>query len=138
MKNKRYVRECNYHYYNLVYLLLYLCEDIIFNVHTMIFLYVTFIGYKLEILPAANPICHSSYVLLGSVRLWLPVPSRNLSFNCFSTFRVFLKVPKSSNTYYVLNLKYYNCTVSTELINAKDSSLLRCSWRRLVTNDCYT
>jgi len=45
-------------------------------VHTMIFLYVTFIGYKLEILPAANPICHSSYVLLGSVRLWLPVPSR--------------------------------------------------------------
>jgi hypothetical protein len=63
MKNKIYVRECNYHYYNLLYLLLFLFEEFIFNMHTMIFLYVTFIGYKLEISPAAIPVCHSSYIL---------------------------------------------------------------------------
>jgi hypothetical protein len=63
MKNKRYVRECNYHYYSLLYLLLYISEEFIFNVRTMIFLYVTFIGYKLGISPAANPVCHSSYIL---------------------------------------------------------------------------
>jgi len=67
VKNKRYVRECNYRCYSLLYLLLYLLEEFIFNVHTMIFLYVTFIGYKLEISPAANPVRHSSYVLTTSI-----------------------------------------------------------------------
>ena len=63
MKNKRYVRECNYLNYNLLYLLLYLSKEFIFNVHTMIFLRVTFIGYKLEISTAANPVRHNSYIL---------------------------------------------------------------------------
>jgi hypothetical protein len=78
----------------------------------MIFLHVTFIGYNLAVSPAANPVWHSSYQLLGSVEIWLTAPSLNLSRNYFSILtEFFLKIPESSNTYYALNVKYY-CMVS--------------------------